>query len=209
MGFLPEALLNFLVRLGWSHGDDEIFSMDEMLELFDPNDINASASAYNQDKLLWLNSHYIKNSPNSRLKDELKEFDIYLSKNDREEIILDTLKDRAKTIDELSFFIKEILEAPVEYENDRIEKLGKESSIEILEGFMKELEKMNDSHLPPEFDALAKEYMEANSIKMKFFGMPLRTALIGKAQGAAVGEIMAILGKDESMKRVEKFLEQF
>ncbi|MFP4486404.1 MAG: glutamate--tRNA ligase [Campylobacterales bacterium] len=210
MGFLPEALLNFLVRLGWSHGDDEIFSMDELLELFNPNDINASASAYNQEKLLWLNAHYIKNSPNERLKEELKEFDIYLSKNDREEIILDTLKDRAKTIDELSFLIKEILETPQEYDNEKIEKLGRESSIEILQGFLKELEKIDDSsHLPPEFDALAKEYMEANSIKMKFFGMPLRTALIGKAQGAAVGEIMSILGKEESIKRVEKFLEQF
>ena len=59
LGYLPEALLNFLVRLGWSHGDQEIFSIDEMIELFDPKNINKSSSNYNLDKLLWLNSHYI------------------------------------------------------------------------------------------------------------------------------------------------------
>jgi len=209
MGFLPEAVLNFLVRLGWSHGDEEIFSMDDMLTLFDPNDINASASAYNLDKFLWLNSHYIKNSSNKRLREELKFFDIFLSKNDREEIILDTLKDRAKTLAELSDLIKEILERPSEYENDRIEKLGREESIAILRGFLEELDKYQDSHLPTFYDSICKEYMEREDIKMKFFGMPLRVALIGKAQGAAVSEIMAIIGKEETKARVAEFLRQF
>lgn len=68
-GYLPEALLNFLVRLGWSNKDQEIFSMEEMLELFDPQNINKSASSYNQEKLLWLNAHYIKNIS---MKDYLK-----------------------------------------------------------------------------------------------------------------------------------------
>jgi len=209
MGFLPEAVLNFLVRLGWSHGDEEIFSMEDMLTLFDPNDINASASAYNLDKFLWLNSHYIKNSSNKRLREELKFFDIFLSKNDREEIILDTLKDRAKTLAELSDLIKEILKRPSEYENDRIEKLGREESIAILRGFLEELDKYQDSHLPTFYDSICKEYMEREDIKMKFFGMPLRVALIGKAQGAAVSEIMAIIGKEETKARVEEFLRQF
>jgi len=209
MGFLPEAVLNFLVRLGWSHGDEEIFSMEDMLSLFDPNDINASASAYNLDKFLWLNSHYIKNSSNKRLREELKFFDIFLSKNDREEIILDTLKDRAKTLAELSDLIKEILERPTVYDNDRIEKLGRDDSIKILQGFMKVLQGAEDSHIPTYFDDLCKEYMDREDIKMKFFGMPLRVALIGKAQGAAVSEIMAIIGKEESINRIENFLKQF
>ncbi|MEJ5168276.1 MAG: glutamate--tRNA ligase family protein, partial [Arcobacteraceae bacterium] len=72
LGYLPEALLNFLVRLGWSHGDQEIFSMEEMLTLFDPNNINKSASSYNAEKLLWLNAHYIKNKSNQELAEILK-----------------------------------------------------------------------------------------------------------------------------------------
>ena len=76
-GFLPEALLNFLVRLGWSYGDQEIFSMEEMIQLFNPNDINKSASSYNLDKLLWLNQHYIKNTPNKKIAKLLNE-DFYM-----------------------------------------------------------------------------------------------------------------------------------
>lgn len=209
MGFLPEAVLNFLVRLGWSHGDDEIFSMQDMLELFDPNDINASASAYNLEKFLWLNAHYIKNVSNERLREELKFFDIFLSKNDREEIILDTLKDRAKTLQELADAIKEILDTPDIYDNERIEKLGREDSIKILEGFAGILETCENSHLPTYFDDISKNYMEENDIKMKFFGMPMRVALIGKGQGAAVSEILAIIGKEEAIKRIDRFLGQF
>jgi glutamyl-tRNA synthetase len=74
LGYLPEALINFLVRLGWSHGDQEIFSMEELLEHFDPNNINKSASSYNQEKLEWINTHYIKNSSDEKLEALLKEY---------------------------------------------------------------------------------------------------------------------------------------
>jgi glutamyl-tRNA synthetase len=107
MGYLPEALLNFLVRLGWSYGDQEIFSMDEMKELFNPKDINKSASIYNTEKLDWLNAHYIKNSSNDRLAELLIEYDLVLTSHDKKEILLDSLKERAKTLKELASLIKE------------------------------------------------------------------------------------------------------
>ncbi|MBV5279255.1 MAG: glutamate--tRNA ligase, partial [Campylobacteraceae bacterium] len=96
-GYLPETLLNFLIRLGWSHGDQEIFSIEEMKELFDPSRINKSASAYNQEKLLWLNAHYIKNLSYDRLIEELKYFDVDISLHVKKELLLDALRDRAKT----------------------------------------------------------------------------------------------------------------
>ncbi len=101
LGFLPEALLNFLVRLGWSHGDQEIFSIEEMIELFDPKDINKSASSYNLDKLLWLNSHYIKNSSNEKLAKLLKDFGVEIENHDKLELLLDATKERGKTLVEL------------------------------------------------------------------------------------------------------------
>ena len=73
-GFLPEALINYLVRLSWSHGDQEIFNVDEMIELFDANDINTSASAFNTEKLLWLNQHYIKEKDTADLAALLQEY---------------------------------------------------------------------------------------------------------------------------------------
>ena len=115
-GYLPEALLNFLVRLGWSNGDQEIFSMEEMLELFDPNNINKSASAYNEEKLRWLNAHYIKNASNERLVEELEFFGCKIQGHDKKEMILDLCKERAETLLDLKKAIENILKVPDEYE---------------------------------------------------------------------------------------------
>ena len=106
MGYLPHALLNFLVRLGWSHGDQEIFSMQEMCTLFNPKDINKSASIYNTEKLDWLNEHYIKNTPNTQLTELLQDYDLVLTSHDKKEILLDAVKERAKTLKEMAELIK-------------------------------------------------------------------------------------------------------
>ncbi|MDR2081592.1 MAG: glutamate--tRNA ligase, partial [Campylobacteraceae bacterium] len=97
LGYLSEALLNFLVRLGWSHSDQEIFSLEEMIEFFNPNDINASASSYNQQKLEWLNAHYIKNASAARLWHEALNFGLDMRENKNAELLADMLRERAKT----------------------------------------------------------------------------------------------------------------
>ena len=130
-GFLPEALLNFLVRLGWSHGDQEIFSIDEMIELFDPKDINKSASSYNLDKLLWLNSHYIKNTPNTKLATLLKDFGVDIQNHDKLELLLDATKERGKTLVEVAEQINMILTAPSSYDANAVKKAFKGEAIRL------------------------------------------------------------------------------
>jgi len=125
MGYTPQALLNFLVRLGWSHGDQEIFSMKEMQELFNPKDINKSASIYNTEKLDWLNAHYIKNSSNEELLEMLADFDVLLTSHDKKEIILDVTKERSKTIKEMASSIQDILSTPNEYDAKAVKKAFK------------------------------------------------------------------------------------
>ncbi len=139
-GYLPEALLNFLVRLGWSNGDQEIFSMDEMLELFDPENINKSASSYNEEKLLWLNAHYIKNVSNERLACELEFFDCHLEGHDKKEMLLDLSKERAQTLVELKDAINKILDTPTTYEAKGSKKFVKENTIKILQTYLQNLE---------------------------------------------------------------------
>ena len=135
MGYLPEALLNFLVRLGWSYGDQEIFSLEEMIELFDPKNINKSASNYNLDKLLWLNAHYIKNTPNSELAVLLKDFGVDIHGHDKLELLLDATKERGKTLVELAEQINLILTAPSEYDEKSAKKAFKGEAKEILSDF--------------------------------------------------------------------------
>ena len=202
MGYTPAALLNFLVRLGWSHGDQEIFSMDEMIELFNPKDINKSASIYSTEKLDWLNAHYIKNTPNSELAELLTAYDLVLSSHDKKEILLDALKERAKTLKELAELTNEILITPDSYDAKAVKKAFKEGSIEILNAFGAKITKAEELHLPSDYHALMEEVVAEMEIGFGKIGMPLRVALLGKMGGPNIDSLMAIIGKDETLLRI-------
>jgi glutamyl-tRNA synthetase len=204
MGYLPEALLNFLVRLGWSHGDQEIFSMDEMKALFDPKDINKSASIYNTEKLDWLNAHYIKNTPNDKLVELLKEFDVELAEHDKKEILLDALKERAKTLKELANMVVEILDAPTEYDPKASKKAFKGNATEILETFANRLAEAEQLHLPVDYHHIMEKVVDEMEIGFGKIGNPLRVALLGKMSGPGLDVVMAVLGRDETLERIAK-----
>ena len=204
MGYLPEALLNFLVRLGWSHGDQEIFSMDEMQALFDPKDINKSASIYNTEKLDWLNAHYIKNSSNERLTELLSEFGVILSSHDKKEILLDTLKERAKTLKELAELINEIIVAPKSYDEKAVKKAFKGNAIEVLETFANRLQEAQELHLPSDYHHIMEKVIEELEIGFGKIGQPLRVALLGKLSGPGLDVVMSVLGRDETLERIAK-----
>ncbi|OHE19173.1 MAG: glutamate--tRNA ligase [Sulfurimonas sp. RIFOXYD2_FULL_37_8] len=203
MGYTPEALLNFLVRLGWSHGDQEIFSMDEMQELFNPKDINKSASIYNTEKLDWLNAHYIKNMPNGKLADLLEEHGLLLASHDKKEILLDALKDRAKTIKEMALLVNEIIVAPVSYDEKAIAKSFKSDAVEVLNAFTAKIATCGELHLPSDYHHLMQEVVDEMGIGFGKIGQPLRIALLGKMSGPGLDSVMAIIGKDETISRID------
>jgi len=203
MGYLPEALLNFLVRLGWSHGDQEIFSLEEMIALFDPNDINKSSSNYNLDKLLWLNAHYIKNKPDNELVELLKDFGVDLECNDKSAMLLNATKERAKTLVELAEQIKLITTAPESYDEKSAKKAFKGEAKEILAAFADMLA-LAQPTTKEAFHAVMEKIVEEKDIGFGKIGMPLRVSLMGSMTGSGLDEIMAILGTDETIKRIEK-----
>jgi len=206
MGYTPQALLNFLVRLGWSHGDQEIFSMQEMIELFDPKDINKSASIYNTEKLNWLNSHYIKNTPNEELSKLLQEYDLVLASHDKKEILLDAIKERAKTLKEMASMIEEILQTPSSYDEKAIKKAFKGNAIEVLNTFGAKLSAKDELHLPSDYHHVMQEVIEEMQIGFGKIGQPLRIALLGKMGGPGLDVVMAVIGKEETMLRIALIL---
>lgn len=207
LGYLPEALLNFLVRLGWSHGDKEIFSVDEMIELFDPNNINKSASCYNPDKLLWLNSHYIKNMPNDKLADLLVDFKIDIRNHDKRDLILDSVKDRGKTLVEIADLIELIFLTPTKYDEKAVKKAFKEGSKDILRDFATMLTGWEgDLETPADYHKVMEKLVEVNDIGFGKLGMPLRVSLLGSPNGPALDAVMALNGVDETLLRIEKSL---
>ena len=207
-GYLPEALLNFLVRLGWSNGDQEIFSMDEMLELFDPENINKSASSYNEEKLLWLNSHYIKNVSNDRLASELEFYDCHLDGHDKKEMLLDLSKERAQTLVELKDAINKILEKPSDYEAKGSKKFVKEETPKILKYYLNTLEEKKDTlHLACDYEIITKPFIAEFELKFPQLFQPIRIALTGSTQAPSVYDIMAVLGFEEVKTRINRALE--
>lgn len=204
-GYLPEALLNFLVRLGWSNKDQEIFSMAEMLELFDPTNINKSASAYNEEKLLWLNAHYIKNVSNERLAKELEFFECYVDGHDKKEILLDLTKERAQTLVELKNAISTILDTPTEYEAKGVKKFVKDETIlKILDNYVGLLEENADNlHISVDYEVITKPFIEKFELKFPQLFQPIRLALTGTTQAPSVYDILAVLGVETSVERIK------
>jgi len=204
LGYLPEALLNFLVRLGWSHGDQEIFSIEEMIALFDPKNINKSSSNYNLDKLLWLNAHYIKNMPNQKLATLLKEYGVNVEGHDKLELLLDATKERGKTLVELAEQINIILVTPTQYDDKASKKAFNADSKEILNDFSSMLQNWDKPlHLPCDYHEVMEKLVETKEIGFGKIGMPLRVSLLGSMTGSGLDEIMAILGVNETILRIE------
>ncbi len=206
LGYLPEALLNFLVRLGWSHGDQEIFSIEEMIELFDPKDINKSSSNYNLDKLLWLNAHYIKNKPHIELAELLVDFGVDIRTHDKKDLILNATKERGKTLVELAEQINMILNAPVEYNAKNFKKAFKADTEEILSLFV-ELLKRAELNEVADYHKVIESVVEQREIGFGKIGQPLRVSLLGSMTGSGLDEIMAIVGRDEVLLRVQRALD--
>ncbi len=205
LGYLPEALLNFLVRLGWSHGDQEIFSVDEMIEFFNPKDINKSSSNYNLDKLLWLNAHYIKNMSNIKLASLLKDYGVDIENHNKLELILNATKERGKTLVELANQINLILIAPMEYNPKASKKAFKGEAKTILSNFVNMLKDWDKSlYTPEEYHNVIEKFVADNGIGFGKIGQPLRVSLLGTMTGSGLDEIMAILGVNETIKRVDR-----
>jgi glutamyl-tRNA synthetase len=208
LGYLPEALLNFLVRLGWSHGNQEIFSLEEMIELFDPSNINKSSSNYNLDKLLWLNAHYIKNMEHSKLTALLKEYGVDITTHDKLDLILNATKERGKTMIELAEQVSLILNRPIEYNAKNFKKAFKGEAISILSDFSDMLlEARENLQTPSSYHSLIEKIVNEKEIGFGKIGQPLRVSLLGSMTGSGLDEIMAILGVDEVIKRIELAIE--
>ncbi|WP_169941117.1 glutamate--tRNA ligase [Campylobacter sp. RM15925] len=203
MGYLPEALLNFLVRLGWSHGDDEIFSMEDMLKYFDPHHINKSSSTYNAQKLEWLNAHYIKTLPYDRLAKDMLEFGVDFKAMPKGEILLNSLRERSKTLLEMSESAKTIINAPSVYDEKAFGKFITEQSLEILAKF-KEILTYDLSAAG--YEEITTKFLEENGLKLKDLAQALRVSLTGSSVSPSIFEVLEVLGSAEIKKRIENII---
>lgn len=200
LGYLPSALLNFLVRLGWSYKEQEIFSLEEMLKYFDPSNLNSSPSSYNQSKLDWLNNHYIRIMDNAKLQGLLVEFGAnVVLENAKRDVLFEALKERNYTLKAFAIGIDEVLKAPKNYDDKLLKGVGAET-LDRLREFVSSIGASDDLE---GIKARINDFLKLKDLKPKDLLAPLRLALLGKGGGIGVAEVIYIIGVDEVKRRLE------
>ena len=210
-GFLPEALLNYLVRLGWSHGDQEIFTMEELIREFSLESVGKSAAVFNPEKLLWLNQHYIMSYPPERLVEEMlpfwraRGFDTsdhrFVSK------VAADLRTRAKTLVEMAdsggFYFRD----DVTYEPEAAAKFLIPEYAGHLEAVAERLPGLGD-YTKDGVEAFLRSLADERGTKLKWIAQALRVALTGKTVSPGIDEVMVTLGKERVIQRLERAIAQ-
>jgi glutamyl-tRNA synthetase len=209
-GFLPEALVNYLVRLGWSCGDEEIFSMAELIEKFSLDNVGRSAGVFNPEKLLWLNSHYIKTGDPQRLAELLKPFlaEKGLTTDGGPDLVaaVKSLQERASTLVEMAdgaafYFV----EQPV-YDEKAQQKFLTSEQKGLFATLVQELSECTEFN-EPLLEAAFARIMEQTDLKFGKVAQPLRVALTGGTASPSIYEVLQVLGKDRSLRRITAALE--
>ncbi len=210
-GILPEALINYLIRLGWSHGDQEIFSIAEICQWFDLADINKSAASINPEKLLWLNQHYMKTLDPAHFKQAVtKQFNeigiTHLEKPDISHII--TLqRERSKTLKELAdksrYFYKDISQ----YDEAAIDKFIKPEVIPALQKALSLYEKLTPWEKDP-IHQVIHQVAEEFELKLGKLAQPLRIAVTGSTVSPSIDETMFSIGQENCVTRLKTLLEK-
>jgi glutamyl-tRNA synthetase len=201
-GYLPEALLNYLVRLGWSHGDKELFSRQELLEYFRIEDVNRSVSTFNTDKLLWVNHEHMKAMDPAALVEaaiwHYQQQDINIEEHSNAREVVGLIRERAATLKELVsqslFFFKEFKS----YDESAIKKNIREPSAELLTNWQAE-----DIH------HVVQNIVDHNEVGFGKVAQPIRIAVTGSTQSPSIDQTLACLGRELTLQRIAAAITNF
>jgi glutamyl-tRNA synthetase len=212
MGYLPDGLFNYLVRLGWSHGDQEIFTKDEMINFFSLEHVGKKGAIFDQDKLDWINGVYMRNTSDQELLEVILKDVCPTLLSDLPEwhkntilLLINIYKQRAKTLNELVEDIKTLYYEPKSYAAEDIAQwIAPNTNQELQETvtLLKNFSEFSADSLSTAF----KDFAKTKNIKIVAIAQPVRIALIGKSSGPGVFDLMTVLGKHKSIARIEKLI---
>ncbi|MDH5432645.1 MAG: glutamate--tRNA ligase [Gammaproteobacteria bacterium] len=209
-GYLPQAVLNYLVRLGWSHGDQEIFSIEEMIELFDINGLNKAPSAFNTQKLNWLNQHYMKTMKVDdlmpHLQWHLEQAELSLDNGPAVKDLIPEFAERVQTLKELVEVIKPYYQDFDDFEPNAAKKHLRGVAAEPLQLVKAKLAALADWQAEAIHNAIQQTADELE-IGMGKVGMPLRVAVTGTGMSPSLDITLLWVGKDRALQRIDKALE--
>lgn len=206
-GYTPEALMNYLVRLGWSHGDQETFSREEMVELFSLEGINRAPSAINQDKLNWLNQHYMKSLPPEQVVEQLQwhleNQQLDVSNGPALADVVMAQSERFKSLSELVVGSRYFYEDFSNYDEKAVKKQFKAATADYLEAAYQELAALSDWRDEPIHQAI-QQTCEKLEIKLGKLGPALRIATTGAGSSPSLEITLRLIGRERSLERIQK-----
>lgn len=213
-GFLPQALINYLARLGWSHGNQELFTVQELVQFFDGTNLHTAPSAFDIEKLLWLNSHYLRELTVYKLSELILPFlikeGIENITNERVKAAISLYKERCVTLVELAKYVKIVLQdaSNLVYDENAVRKTLTFEGKRHLLALRQLLEKENEIDFNQErIETIIHSYLETNSVKFKEIGPVLRVAMSGVLGGPSLQDFIVILGKIEVLARIDRMLQ--
>jgi glutamyl-tRNA synthetase len=204
-GILPEAMVNYLARLGWSSGDQEIFSRAELIERFDVKDVSSAGAIFDQTKLEWLSHEHMKAADGARLAAAARPFieaaGVAVPPRERLVPMLDTLRERAKTLRELVDVGRFYFERPATYEDKARAKLFTAAGVERL-GVLAERLAAVEPFTAPAIEALYRQLVDALALKLVDLAQLTRLAVTGRTASPPLFDVLALLGRDEVLARL-------
>lgn len=211
MGYFPEAVVNYLVRLAWSYGDQEIFSREELIEKFTLENVGKSAGVFNPEKFLWVNFHYLKSRPLPQLAGEIVPFiqaKGYRVPEDKKwlEKMVATLRERVKTLAELVDAAHYFLSDDISFDDKAARKFLTKDAAGPIRSLMQKLSALaqfDEASIERAFDAA----LEENRLQMGQLAQPVRVALTGSTVSPGIHEVIAVLGKERTLRRLQKALD--
>jgi glutamyl-tRNA synthetase len=211
MGYLPGALVNYLVRLGWSHGDQEVFSREELIGYFSFESVGNAAAVFNPEKLLWLNQQYIMAASAEQLVEQVIPFlekEGIITEGQKPDMAwlaraVKTLQERAKTLVEMARSLRYYIAGEVVFDEKAKEKFLNEKSVPLLKDLKEALAALSEfthAGLEPVF----KSVVDKHGVKLGALAQPVRVAMTGGTESPGIYEVLEVLGKDKTLKRLEK-----
>ncbi len=210
MGILPDALCSYMARLGWSHGDQEVFTRSELVSLFNIENIHKSAAHYDESKMLWINHNFIKEADNlsKEIEKYLMDLNIVVKSSPPLDVVINLHKERVDNLKDLAAEITFYYKTLTEYDKNSFTEYANDTSIECL----KILEKkflVIDTWDSESIKHTIKETVKEKGVKFPVVGMPLRLALTGCNNSPSVDKVAEILGKDETVGRLNRLISEF
>ena len=211
MGYFPDAVVNYLVRLAWSHGDQEIFSRQELIEQFTLDNVGTSAGVFNPEKFLWVNFQYLKAKPPSRLVEEVIPFIAakgYPVPQDRAwlEKMVATLQERAKTLVELVDTAHYYLAEEIIFDEKAAKKFLTRESAAPIASLMQKLSALGD-FTEAAIERAFTQTLEEHGLQMGALAQPVRVALTGGTVSPGIHDVIAVLGKERTIRRLQSALD--